>query len=104
MPEGYKVSGDDLAKAQQDTNTVYDNSRANINSMKSQLGGLEGAWVGEASTAFHALMERFNTSSDKLLQDLQQISENLGTAAKRYGHQETETSQAMKNAGGGYAF
>jgi WXG100 family type VII secretion target len=103
MPEGYVVSGDDLNKAQQDTINVHDNSRANINTMKSQLGGLEGAWVGEASTAFHSLMERFNTSSDKLLQDLEQISQNLGSAAKQYGHREAETSQAMKSQGG-YSF
>ncbi|MFD1050285.1 hypothetical protein ACFQ1S_34560 [Kibdelosporangium lantanae] len=35
---------------------------------------------------------------------VEQLSEKMGTAAKRYGHQEETTSQAMKNAGGGYAF
>jgi len=104
MPEGYKVSGDDLHKAQLDTNNVHDNSRANINTMKNQLSGLEGVWAGDAANAFHSLMERFNVASDKILKDLEQISQNLGTAAKQYGHREETTAQSLKNTGGDYAF
>jgi WXG100 family type VII secretion target len=103
MPDGYAVSGDDLHKAQQDTVTVHDNSRANISSMKNQLSGLDSVWKGQASTAFHALMERFDTASNKILQDLSTIADNLGTSAKQYGHREEETSQALKSQGG-YSF
>ncbi|TCO65381.1 WXG100 family type VII secretion target [Actinocrispum wychmicini] len=101
MPEGYVVTGADLLKAKSDTQNVRDNSAANINNMRNQLAGIEGAWQGQAATAFHSLLERFNTASDRILQDLQTISENLGTAATQYGAREEESSQSLKNAGGG---
>lgn len=103
MPNGYKISPEDLAKAQKDTLNVHDNSKANINSMMSQLGNLEGVWAGQAAAAFHQLIERFQNASNNLLTDLNQISENLGTAAKQYGHREEETSSAFKSQGG-YSF
>jgi ESAT-6 family protein len=104
MPDGYEVSGPQLHKASQDTSTVKEQSQAHINNLRNQLGSLESVWKGDASVAFHALIERFNTASNKVLQDLQTISESLETAAKNYGHREEETSQAMKSAGGGYSF
>jgi WXG100 family type VII secretion target len=104
MPDGYGVDGPQLHKASQDTATVKEHSAAHMSNLRNQLGGLEGVWQGDASVAFHALIERFNTASNKVLQDLQTISESLETAAKSYGHREEETSQAMKSAGGGYSF
>jgi WXG100 family type VII secretion target len=99
MPDGFVVTGADLQKASLDTAQVRENSLGNINSLKSQLGGLEGAWRGEAATAFHQLFERFNTASDKVLADLQTISESLATAAKQYGVQEESTTSTFKQGG-----
>jgi WXG100 family type VII secretion target len=104
MPDGFKMSGADLHKASQDTSTVRENSVGHITSLRNQLANLEGAWVGEAATAFHSLFERFNTAADKILTDLQTISESLDTAAKKYGHQETSTTDTFKQAGGNFAF
>lgn len=99
MPDGYQVTAADLHKASVDTAQVRENSLGNINSLKSQLGGLEGAWRGEAATAFHQLFERFNNASDKVLVDLQTISESLDNAAKQYGHQEESTTSTFKQGG-----
>lgn len=102
MPDGFVVTGADLHKASLDTAQVRENSLGNINSLKSQLGSLEGAWRGEAATAFHQLFERFNAASDKVLADLQTISESLESAAKQYGHNEAETQNTFK--GGNFEF
>lgn len=104
MPDGYKINGPDLLKAKGDVQTVHDNSQGNINNLRNQLGSLEGVWKGQAATAFHALIERFNEASNKILQDLQTIGENLGTAAQQYGAREEESSSNLNKAGGGYSF
>jgi WXG100 family type VII secretion target len=105
MPDGYKVSGPDLHKAHLDTLTVRDHSQGHINNLRNQLGHLEGVWKGEASAAFHQLFERFNTASNKVLQDLQQISDSLETAAKKYGfNEETQKASLNKIGGGDFKF
>jgi WXG100 family type VII secretion target len=104
MPDGFRMSGSDLHKASQDTSTVRENSKGHISNLRNQLSSLEGAWKGEAATAFHSLYQRFETASDKILTDLQTISESLEGAAKKYGHQETSTTDTFKQAGNGFSF
>ncbi|CAM4188863.1 WXG100 family type VII secretion target [Kibdelosporangium persicum] len=101
---GYVITPEMLQKASQDTANVRENSQAHIAQLRNNLAQLEGAWKGEASVAFHSLVQRFNTAAEKVLQDLQTISESLMTAAKNYGLQEEQASQAFKSQEGNFAF
>jgi WXG100 family type VII secretion target len=105
MPNGaFSITPEMLHKASVDTDRVRNDTLGHINSLKSQLGGLEGAWQGAAATAFHSLIQRFNDASNKVLQDLQTISESLASSAKQYGHQEEESKSTFTKAEGQFNF
>lgn len=105
MPNSsFEITPDMLHKASTDTASVRENSAAHITQLRNNLAQLEGAWVGDAATAFHSLVNRFNQAADKVLADLQTISESLNTAAKAYGHREEESKQTFAQAEGGFSF
>jgi WXG100 family type VII secretion target len=107
MPDGFVTSAESLHAASVDVSTVREHSAGHITALKGQIGHLEGAWRGAAATAFHQLFERFNGASDRLLNDLQQISDSLDTSAKQYGHRDDETKSSFTSgaaAGGDYSF
>ncbi|WP_225953132.1 WXG100 family type VII secretion target [Kibdelosporangium phytohabitans] len=105
MPNSaFEITPDMLHKASQDTANVRENSNGHIAQLRNNLAQLEGAWVGEAATAFHSLVGRFNQAADKVLADLQTISESLSTAAKAYGHREEESKSTFTKAEGGFSF
>nr|CEL23651.1 hypothetical protein [Kibdelosporangium sp. MJ126-NF4]CTQ93187.1 hypothetical protein [Kibdelosporangium sp. MJ126-NF4] len=93
-----------LHKASQDTANVRESSLNHITTLRNQLAQLEGAWEGDASRAFHNLVQRFNTAADKILADLQTIGESLASSAKAYGHREEENKSTFTKAEGGFSF
>jgi WXG100 family type VII secretion target len=105
MPNGaFEITPEQLHKASVDTDRVRNDTMGHINTLRGQLGQLDGAWTGAAATAFHSLIERFNNASNKVLQDLQTISESLDSAAKQYGHQEEESKSTFTKAEGQFNF
>ncbi|MET0132063.1 MAG: WXG100 family type VII secretion target [Kibdelosporangium sp.] len=104
MPEGFEITPDMLNKASVDASNVRESSINHINQLRSQLDQLQSAWQGQAATAFQSLVQRFNDASNKILADLQTISESLATSAKEYGHREEETNQVFTQAGGQFEF
>jgi WXG100 family type VII secretion target len=105
MPNGaFSITPEMLHKASVDTDRVRNDTQAHINGLRNQLGGLEGLWQGAAATAFHSLIQRFNDAANKVLADLQTISESLETSAKQYGHQEEESKSTFTKAEGQFGF
>ncbi|MBP2322508.1 WXG100 family type VII secretion target [Kibdelosporangium banguiense] len=105
MPNGtFEITPEMLHKASVDTDRVRNDTQGYINTLRNQLGSLEGAWAGAAATAFHSLIGRFNEASNKVLQDLQTISESLATSAKEYGHREEESQSTFTKAEGNFSF
>jgi WXG100 family type VII secretion target len=105
MPNGaFSITPEMLQKASVDTDRVRNDTMAHINSLRNQLGGLEGVWQGAAATAFHSLIQRFNDAANKVLADLQTISESLASSAKQYGLQEEESKSTFTKAEGGFSF
>ena len=105
MPNGaFKITPEMLQKASQDTDNVKNNTQGHINSLRGQLEALNGAWAGEASVAFHSLVERFNNAANKILADLGTISESLATSAKQYGLREEDNKQVFTKAEGNFSF
>ncbi|MET0233877.1 MAG: WXG100 family type VII secretion target [Kibdelosporangium sp.] len=105
MPTGaFEITPEQLHKASVDTDRVRNDTLGHINSLRGQLGQLEGAWAGEASVAFHSLIDRFNNAANKVLADLQTISESLDSAAKQYGFREEESKSTFTKAEGNFSF
>ncbi|MFC0115007.1 WXG100 family type VII secretion target [Kibdelosporangium aridum] len=105
MPNGaVEITPDMLHKASVDAANVREAQQGHITHLRNQLAQLEGAWEGAAAQAFHSLVARFNTAADKILQDLQTISESLASSAKMYGHQEEAAQQTFSKAEGGFTF
>lgn len=107
MPEGsgtFAITPEMLHKASVDTRNVMENTQGHLSTLRGQLGQLQGAWKGEAFVAFQSLNERFENAAKKVLQDLNTISESLDTAAKQYGHRETDTKSAFTKQEGAFGF
>jgi WXG100 family type VII secretion target len=100
----FSITPEMLHKASVDTDRVRNDTQGHINTLRNQLEQLRGTWEGAAATAFHSLVERFNNASNKVLQDLQTISESLDNSAKQYGHQEEESKSTFTKAEGNFSF
>ncbi|GGM51531.1 hypothetical protein GCM10012275_23020 [Longimycelium tulufanense] len=83
-------AGNDIANTNQEIQGLLSNLRG-------QIEPLQSAWKGQAATAFHNLMERWNTDAKKLNDALMAISEMMGASAKSYVQQEEEQSQSMNS-------
>ncbi|RSM67410.1 hypothetical protein DMH04_49060 [Kibdelosporangium aridum] len=105
MPQGaFSITPDMLHKASVDTANVREAQQGHITHLRNQLAQLEGAWEGSAAQAFHSLVARFNTAAEKILTDLQTISESLASSAKMYGHQEEASKSTFTKAEGNFSF
>ncbi|MCE7005780.1 WXG100 family type VII secretion target [Kibdelosporangium philippinense] len=104
MGSAFSITPDMLHKASVDTANVREAQQAHIAHLRNQLAQLEGTWEGAAAQAFHSLVQRFNTAAEKILTDLQTISESLDQSAKLYGHNEQATKDTFAKTEGGFAF
>ncbi len=68
---------------------------SNLSRLANDCQQIEGAWVGLAATAFHNLMERFQTDAKNLNDSLNQISESIGANAANYARQEQESQDSI---------
>lgn len=68
-----------------------------LQKMASELQPLQSAWQGEAATAFHNLIERFQTDAKQMNDALDQIANNVSQNAKQYMQQEQEQQQSMSS-------
>jgi WXG100 family type VII secretion target len=92
---GFSTGAPELLKAAQDMDTANSELGDLLNSLLGKLEPLQGAWSGEASTAFHNLLERYATDARKLNDSLLQISEAVTGTAHTYTQQEQEQASTM---------
>ncbi|MGH7867060.1 MAG: WXG100 family type VII secretion target [Candidatus Dormibacteraceae bacterium] len=97
MAGGYKTGSAELQTAAQNMMNTNDQLQGKLNSLLSQLEPLQTAWVGEAATAFHSLLERYSNDAKNLNQSLVQIAEQVKGSAVTYTQQEQEQQQAMSS-------
>ena len=71
-----------------------------LSSLKNRLGAVQGAWVGEAKTAFDTLMVRWDEDARKLNEALSAIGENIRTNSVNYSATQADHVSAINNAGG----
>lgn len=74
--------------------------QSELSSLKNRLGAVQGAWVGQAKTAFDNLMVRWDDDARKLNEALNTIGENIRTNSVNYSASQEDHVSAIQNAGG----
>lgn len=97
---GYGTSTEEMQRAGQKVFDVNDQVQGQLSSLMSQLAPLEGAWKGQAATAFQTLIQRWNEDARKLNEALRGIGEAIQGSARTYAQQEEEHSTTMNKITG----
>jgi WXG100 family type VII secretion target len=75
-----------------------------VKSLQSRLSGyqsdLQGAWVGDASSAFTSAYTAFNADFTKVIQAMQVMQEKLVATEKRYAANEAEQTASATRVSG----
>ncbi|MBV9843520.1 MAG: WXG100 family type VII secretion target [Kutzneria sp.] len=80
-----------------DIQNVEQEIQGSVSKLMSDIAPLQSSWKGQAATAFHSLMERFNEDARKLNQALNDIATQMKTASGTYAQQEQEQSHSISS-------
>ena len=78
---------------------VRDQINAQLGRLRAQLGPLEGTWRGDASTAFHQLMARWNDDARRINAALASIGESVQASGTTYRAAEDEIASSTSRIG-----
>ena len=92
---GFGTETDTMQQASRHVLDVNEQVGTQLRTLGSQLAPLEGAWVGQASTAFHQLMVRFNENAQKLRTALEGIGDQISGASTTYATEDESQQQTM---------
>lgn len=95
MSGSYGLSFEEMDAAGRHVLDVNQTIQGTLSQLKSQLAPLQGAWKGQASTAFTNLMIRWDDAAQRLNLALQGIGESIQSSSTSYATQEEEHSQTM---------
>jgi WXG100 family type VII secretion target len=90
MAEGFGTTVEEMQRAGKHVFTVNDAVQADLATLRSRLGPLAGAWRGDASTAFIALMARWDADAKALSEALRGIGEAIQGSGASYQAQEEQ--------------
>jgi WXG100 family type VII secretion target len=93
----YQTTPEQMQRAATQVQQVNEQVQGQLTQLQSQLMPLANTWKGEASTAFHALMERWNTDARQLNQALQGIGETIQVSGRGYQQAEEAHKQSMSS-------
>ncbi|MGH4015364.1 MAG: WXG100 family type VII secretion target [Pseudonocardiaceae bacterium] len=74
---------------------VNQSVQGQLSALSNQLAPLAGAWQGQASTAFHMLMERWNTNARSLNEALNSIGEQIRGSGATYAQADETENQTF---------
>ena len=84
-----------MARAGQHVLGVDAEVQADLAALRAQLVPLEGAWRGEAATAFAGLMARWDADARSLSEALRAIGEAIQGSGRTYQQQEESQSAGL---------
>jgi WXG100 family type VII secretion target len=90
MAEGFGTTVEEMQRAGKHVFTVNDAVQADLATLRSRLAPLAGAWRGDASTAFIALMARWDADAKALSEALRGIGEAIQGSGTSYQAQEEQ--------------
>lgn len=94
---GYGTTPEEMQRAAARVMSVNDQVQANLASLRNQLAPLAGAWQGQASTAFQALMARWDTDARSLNEALRGIGEAIQGTGQNYARAEEQHSRGLSS-------
>ena len=97
MAGQYTTTPEQMQRAAQQVLSTNEQIQGSLRSMQTQLAPLAGAWQGRAATAFHQLMERWNTDAAKLNQALEGIGSAILGSGRSYEQAEQSHAQSMSS-------
>ena len=92
---GFGTTVEEMARAGQHVLDVNTEVQADLAAVRAQLAPLQGAWAGEAATAFTALMARWDVDARALSEALQAIGEAIQGSGRTYQRQEEAQSTGL---------
>ena len=95
MADGFGTTVEEMQRAGQHVFTVNDTVQSDLAALRGQLTPLAGAWRGEASAAFTALMARWDADARSLSEALRAIGEAITGSGRTYQQQEEAQSVGL---------
>ena len=95
MADGFGTTVEEMQRAGQHVFTVNDTVQSDLAALRGQLTPLAGAWRGDASAAFTALMARWDADARSLSEALQAIGEAITGSGRTYRQQEDTRSSGL---------
>ena len=92
---GFGTTVEEMARAGQHVLDVNGDVQADLAALRGQLEPLQGAWVGDAATAFAGLMTRWDTDARSLSEALRAIGEAVQGSGRTYQRQEEAQSSGL---------
>lgn len=74
---------------------VNQSVQGQLSALSNQLAPLAGAWQGQASKAFHMLIERWNTNAVSLNEALSSIGEQIQGSGATYAQADESENQSF---------
>ena len=92
---GFGASVEELRNVGAQVLAVNAEVQADLTALRSRLGPLQGAWVGDAATAFVTLMARWDTDARALSEALGAIGEAVQGSGRTYEQREEAQSSGL---------
>jgi 6 kDa early secretory antigenic target len=92
---GFGTTVEEMARAGQHVLGVDTEVQADLAALRAQLVPLQGAWLGEAATAFAGLMDRWDADARSLSEALRAIGEAIQGSGRTYQQQEESQSAGL---------
>jgi WXG100 family type VII secretion target len=90
MADGFGTTVEEMQRAGRHVLAVNDAVQADLATLRARLGPLQGAWRGDASTAFAGLMARWDGDARRLSEALRAIGEAIQSSGASYQAQEEQ--------------
>ncbi|HEY0261290.1 MAG TPA: WXG100 family type VII secretion target [Lacisediminihabitans sp.] len=88
----YQVDSEAVLGATAAVRSTIGRVQSEVGALHGQLDGLQGAWSGQAASAFQSLIAEWRATQQRVEENLTAISHALGQAGQHYA--ETELSNA----------
>ena len=92
---GFGTTVEEMARSGRHVLDVDADVQADLAALRGQLVPLQGAWVGDAATAFAELMARWDADATSLSAALQAIGEAITGSGRTYEQQEEARSSGL---------
>ena len=92
---GFGTTVEEMARAGHHVLDVNADVQADLATLRGRLEPLQGAWVGDAATAFAGLMARWDTDARSLSDALRAIGEAVQGSGRTYRQQEEAQSAGL---------